>query len=72
MLMGNSMIGSRPPQCEKRCLDCVHCEAVQVPATPQQRRAAVRQFKITNERDDVSNYKPMDWKCKCGNFIFNP
>ncbi|XP_057972918.1 EPIDERMAL PATTERNING FACTOR-like protein 2 [Malania oleifera] len=23
-------------------------------------------------RRDISNYKPLSWKCKCGNFIFNP
>ncbi|CAI0464227.1 unnamed protein product [Linum tenue] len=22
--------------------------------------------------EDYSNYKPMSWKCKCGNSIFNP
>ncbi|GMN40036.1 hypothetical protein TIFTF001_009261 [Ficus carica] len=21
---------------------------------------------------DFSNYKPMSWKCKCGDFLFNP
>ncbi|PKU86097.1 EPIDERMAL PATTERNING FACTOR-like protein 2 [Dendrobium catenatum] len=52
------MIGSRPPRCKGICLNCGPCEAVQVPATPQ--------------GDESSNYKPMNWKCKCGKFIFNP
>uniref|UniRef100_A0A0E0CKM3 Epidermal patterning factor-like protein n=1 Tax=Oryza meridionalis TaxID=40149 RepID=A0A0E0CKM3_9ORYZ len=30
------VIGSRPPSCEGRCRSCGHCEAVQVPITPQQ------------------------------------
>ncbi|KAG8062056.1 hypothetical protein GUJ93_ZPchr0003g16929 [Zizania palustris] len=30
------LIGSRPPSCEGRCNSCGHCEAVQVPISPQQ------------------------------------
>ncbi|KAL5217935.1 hypothetical protein ABZP36_018619 [Zizania latifolia] len=30
------VIGSRPPSCEGRCNSCEHCEAVQVPISPQQ------------------------------------
>ncbi|KAL5209589.1 hypothetical protein ABZP36_005212 [Zizania latifolia] len=30
------VIGSRPPSCEGRCKSCGHCEAVQVPISPQQ------------------------------------
>ncbi|PWZ22446.1 EPIDERMAL PATTERNING FACTOR-like protein 2 [Zea mays] len=30
------VIGSRPPTCEGRCRSCGHCEAVQVPVSPQQ------------------------------------
>ncbi|CAI0464228.1 unnamed protein product [Linum tenue] len=26
----------------------------------------------TSRGEDYSNYKPMSWKCKCGNSIFNP
>ncbi|XP_022131875.1 EPIDERMAL PATTERNING FACTOR-like protein 2 [Momordica charantia] len=25
-----------------------------------------------SSEDETSNYKPISWKCKCGNFIFNP
>ncbi|XP_010548696.1 PREDICTED: EPIDERMAL PATTERNING FACTOR-like protein 2 [Tarenaya hassleriana] len=50
-------IGSMPPKCEKRCETCRECEAVQVPVTFQ---------------DDFSNYKPLSWKCKCDNSLFNP
>ncbi|XP_062204512.1 EPIDERMAL PATTERNING FACTOR-like protein 2 [Phragmites australis] len=36
--MMRSMVGSRPPSCEGRCLWCGgrRCEAVQVPITPQE------------------------------------
>nr|XP_043637170.1 EPIDERMAL PATTERNING FACTOR-like protein 2 [Erigeron canadensis] len=65
--MKNEMIGSRPPRCEwkKYCGWCGKCEAIQVPIIgPRPRK--------TTRRDDISNYKPMGWKCKCGDFTFNP
>ncbi|KAI3465210.1 hypothetical protein Pfo_021873 [Paulownia fortunei] len=71
-----SLVGSRPPRCDQRCRSCGHCEAVQVPIAPtikflkQEIYATPR---IAYSRgDDISNYKPMCWKCKCGDFIFNP
>ncbi|XP_037427641.1 EPIDERMAL PATTERNING FACTOR-like protein 2 [Triticum dicoccoides] len=30
------VIGSRPPSCAGRCRSCGHCEAVQVPISPQE------------------------------------
>ncbi|XP_058081742.1 EPIDERMAL PATTERNING FACTOR-like protein 2 [Magnolia sinica] len=68
-------IGSRPPSCQRRCSSCGHCEAVQVPAVPQERserRHSTRISTISSSREDTSNYKPMSWKCKCGDMIFNP
>ncbi|PON35624.1 EPIDERMAL PATTERNING FACTOR-like protein [Parasponia andersonii] len=71
-------IGSRPPRCERRCSSCVHCEAIQVPTNPQVKSGTSKKSsKVSNVEyargdDNNSNYKPMSWKCKCGNFIFNP
>ncbi|KAJ0526576.1 putative EPIDERMAL PATTERNING FACTOR-like protein [Helianthus annuus] len=68
-------IGSRPPRCERRCGSCGHCEAIQVPTTPQTKTAinGVKNPTLEYARGDYSsNYKPMSWKCKCGSFIFNP
>ncbi|CAN4083084.1 unnamed protein product [Withania somnifera] len=75
-----SQIGSRPPRCEKRCGSCGHCEAIQVPTNPQitfgNKNHTINNNNkkvIVYARDsDNSNYKPMSWKCKCGNLIFNP
>ncbi|KAJ8545957.1 hypothetical protein K7X08_018540 [Anisodus acutangulus] len=76
-----SQIGSRPPRCDKRCGSCGHCEAIQVPTNPQitngNKNHTINNNKASNSiayaRDsDNSNYKPMSWKCKCGNLIFNP
>ncbi|KAB2094482.1 hypothetical protein ERO13_A02G148201v2 [Gossypium hirsutum] len=61
-----AQIGSRPPRCERRCNSCDHCEAIQVPTNPQISHVAYARG------DGSSYYKPMSWKCKCGNFIFNP
>ncbi|XVF61429.1 hypothetical protein PTKIN_Ptkin08bG0128600 [Pterospermum kingtungense] len=72
-----AQIGSRPPKCERRCSSCGHCEAIQVPTNPQVRNGNRTSSTLISDaayarRDDSSNYKPMSWKCKCGNFIFNP
>ncbi|XP_028777770.1 EPIDERMAL PATTERNING FACTOR-like protein 2 isoform X2 [Neltuma alba] len=74
----NAEIGSRPPKCERRCRICGHCEAVQVPVVPQVQShrsdSAVTATPIIafSRTDDLSNYKPMSWKCKCGDYFFNP
>ncbi|XP_009408586.2 EPIDERMAL PATTERNING FACTOR-like protein 2 [Musa acuminata AAA Group] len=72
-LMVRALIGSRPPICERRCMTCGHCEAVQVPVIPRERNPTRRFWGIATLRGDYSsNYKPLSWKCKCGNRIFNP
>ncbi|XP_028554942.1 EPIDERMAL PATTERNING FACTOR-like protein 2 [Dendrobium catenatum] len=73
MVKESFMIGSRPPRCKGICLNCGPCEAVQVPATPQERKSVGHSnVNINGRGDESSNYKPMNWKCKCGKFIFNP
>lgn len=70
-------IGSRPPKCDTKCTSCGHCEPIQVPTTPQH-KGRIKNFPAlfyANRGGDdnyYSNYKPMSWKCKCGNLIFNP
>ncbi|XP_062163076.1 EPIDERMAL PATTERNING FACTOR-like protein 2 [Alnus glutinosa] len=73
--MVRTQIGSRPPRCERRCGSCGHCEAVQVPVAAQakiERRSHFSAAIAYSRGDGISNYKPMCWKCKCGDFIFNP
>lgn len=73
VVMVRALIGSRPPRCERKCTSCGHCEAVQVPVVPQVRNGGGHFFNtITSKGDDSSNYKPLNWKCKCGNMLFNP
>ncbi|KAL1316094.1 hypothetical protein HN51_068336 [Arachis hypogaea] len=70
--MMRAQIGSRPPRCEKRCRSCEHCEAIQVPTNPQAKNNSKLKTIAYASGEDNSNYKPMSWKCKCGNLIFNP
>lgn len=68
-------IGSKPPKCEKRCKSCVECEAVQVPIVPskvQNHRSHYYSAAYSSRGDGLSNYKPISWKCKCGDNFFNP
>ncbi|XP_050366211.1 EPIDERMAL PATTERNING FACTOR-like protein 2 [Argentina anserina] len=74
-------IGSRPPQCRRRCGSCGHCVAVQVPVAPQKRSSSPaastsetspKRTAYSRGGDDLSNYKPISWKCKCGDLFFNP
>ncbi|KAL7141562.1 hypothetical protein ABFS83_08G061800 [Erythranthe nasuta] len=80
-VLWRSHIGSRPPRCDRRCVSCTRCEAIQVPTNPQTSGAAAVTHNSSpvsaaaaarGDDDDSSNYKPLSWKCKCGNFIYNP
>ncbi|KAL2241497.1 EPIDERMAL PATTERNING FACTOR-like protein 2 [Sesamum indicum] len=68
--MWRAQIGSRPPQCERRCSSCAHCEAIQVPTNPQTRSAIENSASGSSAADargdDHSNYKPMSWKSRIG------
>ena len=76
------LIGSMPPRCETRCRSCGHCEAIQVPIVPliknhgstadHYHHLSSTPTVASSRGDDISNYKPICWKCKCGDFIFNP
>ncbi|XP_010047540.1 EPIDERMAL PATTERNING FACTOR-like protein 2 isoform X2 [Eucalyptus grandis] len=57
---GMSRLGSRPPNCERKCRGCEPCEATQIPATTD--RASVQ----------YANYEPEGWKCKCGSSFYDP
>ncbi|XP_006657426.1 EPIDERMAL PATTERNING FACTOR-like protein 2 [Oryza brachyantha] len=85
---GRNLIGSRPPRCERVCMSCGHCEAVQVPIVPQQLKrsetkageaaavvvsaTAINAAVFTYRVNGLSNYKPLSWKCKCGGIILDP
>ena len=74
------LIGSKPPRCDgKKCKSCGNCEAVQVPIVTPKKIIFPKQLYspriniIAYSRGDyISNYKPMCWKCKCGDLYFSP
>ncbi|GKV13981.1 hypothetical protein SLE2022_268940 [Rubroshorea leprosula] len=53
-------LGSRPPNCERKCRDCTPCVATQIPATSDRLGP------------EFTNYEPEGWKCKCGSSFFSP
>ncbi|XP_008234219.1 PREDICTED: EPIDERMAL PATTERNING FACTOR-like protein 1 [Prunus mume] len=75
-------LGSTPPSCHSKCNQCHPCMAVQVPTIPSHDRVETgmtRSFPMmffdpshpgTNNK--YSNYKPLGWKCHCGDHFFNP
>ncbi|XP_027367267.1 EPIDERMAL PATTERNING FACTOR-like protein 1 [Abrus precatorius] len=74
-------LGSIPPSCHNKCNDCHPCMAVQVPSLPSHdsvlpdltKTAAVATFlNPSTQGNRYSNYKPLGWKCHCGDHFFNP
>ncbi|KAJ6296349.1 hypothetical protein OIU77_005633 [Salix suchowensis] len=60
------ILGSRPPRCVNRCLNCNPCMAALV--TPPHHKNGVRG---TASKGDESYYL-LSWKCKCGDKYFQP
>ncbi|KAI3521237.1 hypothetical protein L1887_10698 [Cichorium endivia] len=61
------IVGSRPPGCVNKCVNCKPCYATLViPPHP----------KMIKYRDQFSqwedNYYLLSWKCKCGDKLFQP
>ncbi|XVF61583.1 hypothetical protein PTKIN_Ptkin08bG0141500 [Pterospermum kingtungense] len=73
-------LGSTPPSCHNKCNGCHPCMAVQVPTIPSHDRlqpgftkavADSTQF-FDPSSNQYSNYKPLGWKCRCGDHFYNP
>ncbi|KAB1210197.1 EPIDERMAL PATTERNING FACTOR-like protein 1 [Morella rubra] len=78
-----SRLGSTPPSCHNKCNQCHPCMAVQVPTMPSSvpvqpgsgrktQTAPMEFFDSAPRRNKYSNYKPLGWKCRCQNHLFNP
>ncbi|KAL1366098.1 hypothetical protein HN51_013995 [Arachis hypogaea] len=75
-------LGSIPPSCHNKCNECHPCMAVQVPTLPthnnqdltKSRKKGLFSSSLEGNRNSnrYSNYKPLGWKCHCGNHFFNP
>ncbi|PRQ48620.1 hypothetical protein RchiOBHm_Chr2g0112781 [Rosa chinensis] len=75
-------LGSTPPSCHNKCNQCHPCMAVQVPTMPSRDRVRpvgktrpakpMVLFDPSHLDNRYSNYKPLGWKCHCGDHFFNP
>nr|CAD1826917.1 unnamed protein product [Ananas comosus var. bracteatus] len=77
MLMEEKIrLGSTPPSCHNRCNTCNPCTAVQVPTLPA-RAARLRSSESDGGGGELSfnefaNYKPLGWKCRCRDHLYDP
>ncbi|KAK8717322.1 hypothetical protein V6N13_044594 [Hibiscus sabdariffa] len=80
---GKTRLGSIPPSCHNRSNGCHPCMAVQVPTTPTghhdhfnpglSQAAATDPMQFSHpSTNHYSNYKPLGWKCSCGDHFYNP
>ncbi|KAA8546789.1 hypothetical protein F0562_003218 [Nyssa sinensis] len=83
LLDEKTRLGSTPPSCHNKCNQCHPCMAVQAPTPPSHDRV---QRSVTGAitmdyfdsspssagNKKYSNYKPLGWKCRCGDHFFNP
>ncbi|KAK1434056.1 hypothetical protein QVD17_10974 [Tagetes erecta] len=60
------ILGSRPPGCVNKCVNCRPCEATLV--IPPHYMTV--NYKDQSHWDD--NYYLLAWKCKCGDKLFQP
>ncbi|TKY64563.1 EPIDERMAL PATTERNING FACTOR protein 8 [Spatholobus suberectus] len=62
-----TVIGSKPPACVNKCMNCRPCMATLVVPNHQKRKG----FKVSSRGDDDTYYL-LSWKCKCGDKLFQP
>ncbi|CAI9766076.1 unnamed protein product [Fraxinus pennsylvanica] len=60
------VLGSRPPGCVNKCMNCRPCEATLV-IPPHRKRVF---GKLSRREDDT--YYLLSWKCRCGNKLYQP
>ncbi|CAI9113988.1 OLC1v1037448C1 [Oldenlandia corymbosa var. corymbosa] len=62
-------LGSRPPGCVNKCMNCRPCRATLV--IPPHHNKPFTTAKPAAHREDGSYYL-LSWKCRCGNKLFQP
>ncbi|XP_019435696.1 PREDICTED: EPIDERMAL PATTERNING FACTOR-like protein 4 [Lupinus angustifolius] len=67
MKQNKLVLGSRPPRCVNKCLNCKPCMATLV-ISPHHKDVHIHKAKA--QRDE--GYYLLSWKCKCGNKFFQP
>ncbi|KVI06032.1 hypothetical protein Ccrd_015629 [Cynara cardunculus var. scolymus] len=61
------ILGSRPPGCVNKCVNCRPCQATLV--IPPHPKMIDYRHQSSNWED---NYYLLSWKCKCGDKLFQP
>ncbi|XP_062086885.1 EPIDERMAL PATTERNING FACTOR-like protein 2 [Humulus lupulus] len=60
------VLGSRPPQCVNKCLNCKPCEATLV--VPNHQKKPLH----TSSHGQDDTYYLLSWRCRCGNKLYHP
>ncbi|KAJ7962858.1 putative Epidermal patterning factor-like protein [Quillaja saponaria] len=61
------VLGSKPPACVNKCLNCRPCITTLVIPTHQRKG-----FIASTSHEEDDNYYLLSWKCRCGNKLFQP
>ncbi|PQQ10334.1 EPIDERMAL PATTERNING FACTOR-like protein 8 [Prunus yedoensis var. nudiflora] len=61
------VLGSRPPGCQNKCLNCRPCIATLVIPVHKTKR-----FSLSSHGEEDDSYYLLSWKCRCGNKLFQP
>ncbi|KAH7565044.1 hypothetical protein ACOSP7_020873 [Xanthoceras sorbifolium] len=67
--MKKMVLGSKPPGCVNKCLNCRPCKATLVIPSHDQKKKALRSAAT---HGDDANYYLLSWKCRCGDKLFQP
>ncbi|KAJ1429129.1 Epidermal patterning factor protein [Sesbania bispinosa] len=65
------VIGSKPPACVNKCMNCRPCMATLVVPNHQKRKKATFK-KVVSSRGEDDTYYLLSWKCRCGNKLYQP
>ncbi|XP_038876854.1 EPIDERMAL PATTERNING FACTOR-like protein 8 [Benincasa hispida] len=68
-LQKKMVLGSKPPRCVGKCLNCRPCTAALV--VPEHRERKGFEANLDRREEDDSYYL-LHWKCKCGNKLYQP
>ncbi|KAK7261931.1 hypothetical protein RIF29_28255 [Crotalaria pallida] len=64
------VIGSKPPACANKCMNCRPCMATVVIPNHHQGKKGLKVVVSSNGEDD--SYYLLSWKCRCGDKLFQP
>ncbi|KAA0044443.1 hypothetical protein IC582_017417 [Cucumis melo] len=68
-LQKRTVLGSKPPRCVGKCLNCRPCTAALVVPEHLERKRFERNL---DRREEDDSYYLLHWKCKCGNKLYQP